>query len=276
MADQIRMGVRRIAGAALCLIATATPSHACAANSSSSSFRQSSGAQSSTQNPDAAQEQSQGDSSSSRKSSHKTPHHTTVEETEDPQPELGKAEDLIQKRDYAGAEPLLQKVLQADPTNYVAWFDLGFAENALGKVDESIAAYRKSVEAKPNVFESNLNLGLQLAKTNQPDAETFLRSATQLKPTNHVSEGQARAWLSLGRVLEKTKPEEAIAAYAQAGALRPNDPEPHLAAGRLLESEDKFSDAETEYKRALALDPQSEALTGLANIYMRGRRFVEA
>ncbi len=49
--------------------------------------------------------------------------------------------------------------------SYVGWFDLGFVENALGNVDASIAAYRKSVAAKPDVFESNLNLGLQLAKT---------------------------------------------------------------------------------------------------------------
>lgn len=206
----------------------------------------------------------------------RTIRHTTIVEQGSQPPELTQAEDAIQKRDYASAEPLLRKVVDRDPSNYVAWFDLGFLENAVGKVDESIAAYRKSVEAKPDVFESNLNLGLQLAKTAQPAAEKFLRDATQLKPTSRVAEGQARAWISLARVLENTKPEEAIAAYRQASALRPNDPEPHLAAGLLLENENKFSDAETQYKQALALDPQSDALTGLANIYMRGHRFVEA
>jgi tetratricopeptide (TPR) repeat protein len=208
--------------------------------------------------------------------SSRTIRHTRVLEKGSQPPELTQAEDAIQKRDYAAAEPLLRKVADRDPSNYVAWFDLGFLENAVGKVDESIAAYRKSVEAKPDVFESNLNLGLQLAKTDQPDAEKYLRDATMLKPTSHIAEGQARAWLSLGRVLEKTKPEEAIAAYRKASALRPEDPEPHLAAGLLLEKENKFSEAEIEYKQALALDPKSDALTGLANIYMRGHRFVEA
>jgi tetratricopeptide (TPR) repeat protein len=208
--------------------------------------------------------------------SSRTIRHTRVVQQGPQPPELAQAEDAIQKRDYAAAEPLLRKVVDHDPSNYVAWFDLGFLENALGKVDESIAAYRKSVEAKPDVFESNLNLGLQLAKTEQPDAEKFLRDATTLKPTSHVAEGEARAWLSLARVLEKAKPEEAIAAYRQASALRPQDPEPHLAAGLLLEKENKFSDAEAEYKQALALDSKSDALTGLANIYTRGHRFVEA
>ena len=60
-------------------------------------------------------------------------------------------------------------------------------------------------------------------------------------------------------------------------SLQPKDPEPHLASGTVFEKENKFSDAEHEYKQALALDPSSlDATTGLANIYMRGRRFPDA
>jgi tetratricopeptide (TPR) repeat protein len=205
-----------------------------------------------------------------------TVHHTRVVDEGSQSTELTRAEDYIQKQNYAAAEPLLRKVTAADSTNYVAWFDLGFTENALDKVDDSIAAYRKSVAAKPEVFESNLNLGLQLSKTAQPDAEQFLRAATQLKPTSHASEGLFRAWLSLAHLLEASKPEDALAAYGQASALQPRDAEPHLSAGLLLEKQEKFADAEREYKQALALDPSSDALTGLANIYMRGHKFAEA
>jgi tetratricopeptide (TPR) repeat protein len=212
--------------------------------------------------------------SSSSQSGHR--HHVQVAEEGAESPELAKAEEFIQQRDYAAAEPLLRKVTGSDDATYVAWFDLGFVENGLGKIDESIAAYRKSVAMKPDVFEPNLNLGLQLAKAGQPDAEQFLHAATQLKPTSHVAEGHFRAWLSLGHVLEATKPDDAIAAYKQAAELQPKDPEPHLAAGALLEKQNKFADAELEYKEAFALDPSSDAVTGLANIYMRGRRFPEA
>jgi tetratricopeptide (TPR) repeat protein len=227
------------------------------------------------------QSQTGGSSSSAHRKagskSGQTVHHTKVAEEVGPPPELTKAEELIQQKDYAAAEPLLRKVVESDPANYAAWFDLGFAENGLGKLEDSIAAYRKSVAAKPDVFESNLNLGLQLAKSGQADAEQFLWTATQLKPTSHPVEGQARAWLSLAHVLEATKPEQALAAYREAVALQPRDPEPHLAAGLLLEKQEKFSDAEQEYKQALVLDPtSSDAATGLANIYMRGRRFPEA
>ena len=214
-------------------------------------------------------------SSSSQKGPRK--HHVTVAEEDSLSPELGKAEALIQKRQYTDAEALLRKVVESEPENYVAWFDLGFTYNALDKIDESTAAYRKSVAAKPDVFESNLNLGLQLAKNNQADAEQFLRAATQLKPTSHVAEGKARAWLSLGHIVEAAKPEEALAAYKEAATLQPKDPEAHLAAGLLLEKLERFADAEQEYKAAQAIDPASvDAATGLANIYMRGRRFPEA
>ncbi len=223
---------------------------------------------------------SQAPESSSSKTQHKSEpktHHTTVAEEDAPSPELTRAEAFIQKQEFTQAEPLLQQLVATDPTNYVGWFDLGFVENGLGKRDESIAAYRKSVAAKPDVFEANLNLGLQLAKAGQPEAEQYLRAATQLKPTSHVAEGHARAWLSLAHVMEATKPEEALAAYQKAATLQSKNAEPHLAAGLLLENQNKFSDAEQEYKAALAIDPaSSDAVTGLANIYMRGRRFPEA
>jgi tetratricopeptide (TPR) repeat protein len=204
-------------------------------------------------------------------------HHKVVEQDSSFPPELTEAESAIEKHDYMSAEPLLKKVVAADPGNFQAWFDLGFAYNGLGNAPESIAAYRKSVAAKPDVFESNLNLGLMLAKTGQPGAEQFLRAATTLKPTANVDEGRARAWLSLAHVLETAKPDQAIEAYQQSAALEPKDPEPHLSAGLLLEKENHFADAEKEYKQALTLDPGSaDALTGLANVYTRAQRFVDA
>jgi tetratricopeptide (TPR) repeat protein len=204
-------------------------------------------------------------------------HHRVVEEDPLFPPDLVQAETAIEKQDYATAEPLLNKVVTSNPANYQAWFDLGFVYNAMGKTDDAIGAYHKSVTAKPDIFETNLNLGLMLAKAGNAEAEQFLRAATKLKPTSHVDEGRARAWLSLAHVLEASHPDEAVDAYRQAAALDPRNPEPHLSAGLLLEKENHFADAEQEYKQILAIDPaSSEALTGMANIYMRGRRFTEA
>ena len=196
---------------------------------------------------------------------------------EDQPTELFRAEEAIQKNDFTAAESLLKKAIQRDPKNYQAWFDLGFVYNRLRRTEESIHAYRQSVAAKPDVFESNLNLGLMLARSNSPEAEQFLRAAAKLKPTDHVEEGQARAWLSLGHLLENTKPDNALDAYQKAAALTPKDPEPHLSAGLLRERRKDFPGAEVEYKQVLVLDPHSsEAVIGLTNIYMKSGRVAEA
>lgn len=232
---------------------------------------QSSTSQTNQASPSSSDEQG----SSSRHSGHRV--RVQVEDDGAEPPELSEADKAIDKKDYATAELLLQKLVEREPSSYVGWFDLGFVENALGKVDDSIAAYRKSVAAKPDVFESNLNLGLQLAKTEQPDAVLFLRAATHLKPTSNVPEGLYRAWLALGHAVEKANPEDALNAYRLASSAQPREAEPHLCIGEVLEREDQFAEAEGEYKQALALDSRSsDALTGLANIYMKGRRFPEA
>ena len=208
-----------------------------------------------------------------------TVHHGkhVINDVSDEPNDITRAEDAIQKKDFAAAEPLLKKALAADPKNYQAWFDLGFVYNRLRREAESIHAYRQSVAAKPDVFESNLNLGLMLARSNSPEAETFLRAATKLKPTDHVEEGRARAWLSLGHLLENTQPDDAFDAYQQAATLTPKDPEPHLSAGLLRERRKDFSAAEAEYKQVRALDPHStEAVIGLTNLYMKSGRMAEA
>ncbi len=205
-------------------------------------------------------------------------HHRIAETDPMFPPELVQAEDALEKKDLATAQPLLEKVVAANPANFQAWFDLGFVYNAQGKADDAITAYRKSVAAKPDVFESNLNLGLILAKAgNEAEAEPFLRAATTLKPTAHTDEGLARAWLSLAHVIESTKPDEAIAAYQEAAKLQPKDPEPHLAAGMLLEKRGHPDLAEQEYKQAVALDGNSaDGTAGLVNIYIQEKRFPEA
>ncbi len=212
--------------------------------------------------------------------------HTTVRhhrETVEEQPaEIAKAENAIQKGDFSSAETLLKKALDRDPDNkekwvYQAWFDLGFVLNRLGRADDSIAAYRQSVAAKPDVFESNLNLGLMLARTHNPEAEKYLRAATTLTPTAHVEEGQARAWLSLGHAIENRDPAQAVQAFNKAAELTPNDPEPHLSAGLLDERQKDFPAAETEYKEVLEIDAHStDAAIGLTNIYMKSGRLAAA
>jgi len=206
----------------------------------------------------------------------KTVRHHRVQEGDPDAAKLAEAENDLAKQDYASAEPILKDIVAAHPANYAAWYDLGFLFHALGRRDDSIAAYRKSVEAKPEVFEANLNLGLELADAGQPEAEGYLRAATKLQPVANPEQGHARAWMALGTYLQPRKPEEAIEAFHQAALADPKDPEPHLVAGSMLEKQHP-AEAEKEYQLALRVDPNSgDANITLANLYMRERRFSDA
>jgi tetratricopeptide (TPR) repeat protein len=190
---------------------------------------------------------------------------------------LAEAEMSIEKQHYTSAEFQLKAILEKEPSNYQGWFDLGYVYDATNKPEDAIAAYRKSVAAKPDVFESNLNLGLMLAHASQPDAATYLRAATKLTPTAQVDEGHYRAWLSLGQLLESSDPEEAIRAFEQAEALKPSDPELHLSAALLHQRRNQTAEAEKEFQEVLRLDPaNTEASAGLTGIYLKSRRFGEA
>src|SRR4051812_5394739 len=207
----------------------------------------------------------------------KTVRHHKVADQDPAAAMLAEAERDLDKQDYASAEPLLNKYLEAHSDNYAAWYDLGFAYHQLGKHDDSVAAYRKSVSAKPGVFESNLNLGLALAEAGDVQAEQYLRAATKLTPASNAARGHMRAWLALGRLLQATKPDEAIVAFRQAADLDPKTPEPHLDAGALLEKQQKPDEAEREYQQALSIAPDSsDALVALSNLYMREKRFDDA
>jgi Flp pilus assembly protein TadD len=206
-------------------------------------------------------------------------HHRVEEPSDDAlTPEIEQAEAALQKRDFATAEELLKKTVNANPEAYRAWFDLGFLYNETKQTTAAIYAYRKSVAAKPDVFESNLNLGILLARQgNKLEAEKYLKAATQLKPSAHEEEGLSRAWLSLGLVVDASDPPQALAAYMQAAKLNPKDAEPHISAGALLERQGQLEEAAREYQTATALDAQStDAITGLANVYSRQKKLPEA
>jgi Flp pilus assembly protein TadD len=190
-------------------------------------------------------------------------------------PAVAEAESALEKQDYARAEKLLLPVVELDPKDYRAWFDLAFVYNATERRSDAINSYRKSVAIKPDVFAANLNLGLLLAAAgNNDEAAKFLSAATQLKPESNPAVSLTRAYIALGRVLTPAKPAEAANAFRKAAELSPKETEPHLLAAAVLEKQNDFSGAEAEYKKAVALDPAARA--SLVRLYVNANRLPEA
>ena len=205
-------------------------------------------------------------------------HHTVQESTTESSPEVEQAEAAIQKADYSTAQTLLEKYVAGKPDDYLAWFDLGYVYKATNQLEKAVAAYSKSIAAKPDIFESNLNLGILLARQgNSAEAAKYLKAATQLKPTAHVDEGLARAWQSLGIVLQDSDPQQALAALGEAEKLQPNNFEVHFAAGQVLEKQNQLDAAAREYETAATLDPKSiEPVVALSVVYTRQQKYAQA
>ena len=202
---------------------------------------------------------------------HTTIHHRRVETTESsPAADLVKqAEAEIAGNRFAQAEPLLQQAVAKDPKDFQAWYDLGFVQNALHKNTDAISDYEKSVELNPAIFESNLNLGLLLAKQGENvRAVKYLRAATRLQPSSQAQTSIAQAWLALGNALQNNDAAQALEAYRHASQLGPQDPLPHFFSAQLLEKQEHLEQAQSEYKQAASLGSGEEkraALSGLVN-----------
>lgn len=208
-------------------------------------------------------------------------HHHPVAVAEDPASSLlDQAETLLSKGDAAGAKPLLEQATQKNPKNYQAWYDLGYAEQALNEREQAIAAYRKSLEINPKVFEANLNLGIILASASQTqEAAKYLKAATELQPASHVERSKEHAWLALGQILLPGDSGGAEQAFLSASKLAPSDPQPHLLLGELYENSGKFDQAKAQYHQSLnASDPpqRARALRGLVNVAVASKQYGEA
>jgi tetratricopeptide (TPR) repeat protein len=212
-----------------------------------------------------------------QQTTHSSKRHYREAESQPGNPDLQHAEEALSQNDYAAAEPLLIKVTQAEPANGVAWYDLGFVYSATQRPADATAAFRKSVEANPRLFEANLRLGLALAAAQDPDAAKYLRAATQLKPSVNPEDGLLRTWMALGQVLEKSDVAGAASAYREAAKLQPGSAAPHLALAELLRRSGDLAGAETEFQAAAATNPKSgEALAGLVNVYIGEHKYAQA
>ena len=209
-----------------------------------------------------------------------TVRHHRIAETEPDDtssPEVDQAETAMQHNDFATAESLLLKAVAAKPGDYRAWFDLGYVYNTTNRLPEATNPIVR-LSQPSRTFESNLNLGLLLARQgNNAEAARSLKAATQLKPTMHPDESLARAWQALGRVEESIDPQQALAAYAEAAKLKPKNPDPHLAAAVLMEKQNDLEGAAREFRAASELDPKSaQAVSGLVNVYLKQKKYPEA
>jgi len=188
-------------------------------------------------------------------------------------------------RSAEGVE-LIGRAVQIAPT-FANLNNLGEALRRVGRVDEAIVCYRRSIELNPNAAEAWGNLGKLLAQMNRAEeAEKSLTRAAQLSPKRAdyqlllcdvrrklgdphgaVQAGRravelrpdwAEAWSSLAMALALGKKHaEALEAANRSVALAPMRAEAHVNLGFVHERAGRVREAELAYRRAIQIDPNS-------------------
>jgi Tfp pilus assembly protein PilF len=122
-----------------------------------------------------------------------------------------------QINDLAGAGKTFRKVLEMDPDNKRAWYNLGVIAQNEGKKAEARTAYDKALKSDPNFSPALYNKAILLEPSDTDEAIGILRHLVAANPK------ASTAYLHLGQNLaKKDKDSEAKAAFARAVRLDPS------------------------------------------------------
>jgi len=162
------------------------------------------------------------------------------------------------------AQKTLQRALANDPSNGIAYYQLGLVFDQVGQPLEAEKAWQDAIRFRPDLTDAHL----ALAKTaiRQGDMRALQESAEQIvRLLPGLPDGYAFRALSLIR--QGRLPQAELDA-AQAIRVAPESPMGYLQMGNLRLAQKRYADAEGFYKQALEHDPGSlDALTGLIGIY---------
>jgi len=177
----------------------------------------------------------------------------------------------LENRQYESAVDQFRKAVAADPSDFSAHFNLALAYGFLGRDEDGIAEYRKTLDLKPDLYEAELNCGMLLLRHKDPAARSLLEAAAmqrpnEFRPRYYLAKAQAQA----GAL------DQAEASYRRALEIDPKSAAAESGLGRTLAHEGKLAEAAPHYRQA-ALDPKyRNSLLELADAYENAHQPGEA
>jgi len=166
----------------------------------------------------------------------------------------------LQRGDAAGAVTLIEKAIQAQPSNPGFHANLAQAYLALQRIADAHSAFRRAARLDPRNPQFAVGVATCLAlQGSAAEAEHQLRRVAQEHPEYPL------AWYNLGNVLRNQgRPQEAADSYRRAIRIDPTFADAHNDLGQVLHQVERFDDAEQAYRQYLALQPDSA--TGYFNL----------
>ena len=163
-----------------------------------------------------------------------------------------KASAAIRKKKFDEAAALLQKIVEADPKDYLAWTDLGTMHYALGNAAEAERSYARALAERPDLLAAAVNLGrLRVAEKNYEKAIEVLKPAVE----KHAQSADANHLLGEA-YLQTAKYDEAVAHLDEALRIDPQGKaEAHLRLAMLYDAARMKDKAAAQLEQFLAKRP---------------------
>ncbi|MFJ6637044.1 tetratricopeptide repeat protein [Streptomyces sp. NPDC091376] len=140
-----------------------------------------------------------------------------------PRPALNAAELLqggvlqAQNQDFDGAKTTFRRVLQADPDNMLAWYNLGVVSVQEGRLADALEAYDSALKIDPSYTPALFNTALLLRTSNAERAIALLKRTVAINPK------ASTAYYQLGEMLTRRgRHGQARDAFRRAVAVDPS------------------------------------------------------
>jgi tetratricopeptide (TPR) repeat protein len=152
---------------------------------------------------------------------------------------------LNRANNSVAAEPVLREAIRLDPRRTKAHFELGYAQQAQGKLRDAAASYRRALELQPDLALAHYNLALCLTNLQEfADAEKEYRAAIHYRP-EYVD-----AFMGLAILLSRQNRSADARRYLQeAVRAAPNDPRPRQLFKKMFNEEVKPAPALPDERR---------------------------
>lgn len=143
--------------------------------------------------------------------------------------EEGLAATSLAFEDYRAVIRHCSRIVQISPDHFAAWFNLGYARQKVGELQESVFAYHQASRLRPDDARPLVNLGMVKQATEEWEGarEAYL-CALSIDPDHPVA-----LW-NLGLICEQNGPkEEAEALFTRLVAIQPDQEEAWFRIGMI-------------------------------------------
>ena len=170
-----------------------------------------------------------------------------------------------------------KKVIQLDKTDKEDFcYEFGTSLYSLGKYEESIEFFHRSLEMDPTNFGARLNLSLSLEALNK--CNEALNQLEIILSQTEDKEIIGNVYTVMGMIhLSSDRYEEGMEYVKKAIDLNPDERRNYFNIGKILDEKNKYEEAIEYYKKALEMDPDDiSAHSNLGDLYIKMKRFDDA